>query len=95
MFIINLTYKTGLEQIDQFLNEHIVFLNEQYKLGNFLVSGRKVPRTGGIILSKINNRSELERIIRKDPFNINNLADYELIEFIPSKACEELRFLME
>ncbi len=95
MFIINLTYKTGLEQIDQFLNEHIVFLNEQYKLGNFLVSGRKVPRTGGIILSKINNRSELERIIRKDPFNINDLADYELIEFIPSKACEELRFLME
>ncbi|MFZ0489851.1 MAG: YciI family protein [Salegentibacter sp.] len=95
MFIVNLTYKTELEQIDQFLNEHIEFLNEQYELGNFLASGRKIPRTGGIILSKIDNRSELERIIKKDPFNINDLAEYELTEFIPSKACEEMKFLLE
>ena len=51
MFIINITYKTELEKVNQFLNEHIKFLDEQYKLGNFLASGRKVPRTGGIILS--------------------------------------------
>ncbi|MGA9590249.1 MAG: YciI family protein [Salegentibacter sp.] len=95
MFIVNLTYKTELEQIDQFLNEHIEFLNEQYELGNFPASGRKIPRTGGIILSKIDNRSELERIIKKDPFNINDLAEYELTEFIPSKACEEMKFLLE
>ncbi|MGB8373971.1 MAG: YciI family protein [Salegentibacter sp.] len=95
MFIINLTYKTELEKVDQFLNEHIEFLNEQYELGNFLASGRKIPRTGGIILSKIDNRSELERIIKKDPFNINDLAEYELTEFIPSKACEEMKFLLE
>lgn len=95
MFIINITYKTELEKVNQFLNEHIKFLDEQYKLGNFLASGRKVPRTGGIILSKINNKTALERIIKKDPFNINKLANYELIEFIPSKTCNELKFLIE
>jgi len=95
MFIINLTYKTELEKVDKFLNEHIEFLNEQYDLGNFLASGRKIPRTGGIILSKVENKTEMEKIIDKDPFKINELADYQLIEFIPSKTCEELKFLME
>ncbi|MBL4643985.1 MAG: GTP cyclohydrolase [Flavobacteriaceae bacterium] len=95
MFIINITYKTELEKVDQFLNEHIDFLNEQYELGNFLASGRKTPRTGGIILSKVDNKTELEKIIGKDPFKINELANYELTEFIPSKTCDELKFLME
>lgn len=95
MFIINLTYKIELEKVDQFLNEHIEFLNEQYKLGNFLASGRKIPRTGGIILSNVKSKSELEKIIEKDPFKKNELADYELTEFVLSKTCDELKFLME
>lgn len=95
MFIINLTYKTELEKVDQFLNDHIEFLNEQYELGNFLVSGRKIPRTGGIILSKLDSKSKLEKIIEKDPFKKNELANYELTEFVPSKSCEKLKFLIE
>ena len=95
MFIINLTYKTELERIDQFLNDHIKFLDEQYQLGNFLASGRKIPRTGGIIISNVKSKSELHQIIEKDPFKKNELADYELTEFVPSKTCDELKFLME
>ncbi len=94
MYIINLTYKTSLEKVDGFLEEHIEYLNKQYEMGHFLASGRKIPRTGGIILSKIDNRSELDKIIEQDPFKINGLADYELIEFVPSKTCEELNFLI-
>ena len=95
MFIVNLTYKAGLDKIDTYLNEHIEFLNEQYDLGNFLASGRKIPRDGGIILANVDNKSVIEKIIKKDPFNINDLADYQLTEFIPSKTCDELHFLMK
>ncbi|KQC30856.1 YciI family protein [Flagellimonas eckloniae] len=95
MFIINLTYKTELEKVDQFLNDHIEFLNEQYELEHFLASGRKIPRTGGIILSNIESKSELEKIIGKDPFKKNGVADYELTEFVPSKTCDELKFLIK
>ena len=95
MFIINLTYKAELEKIDQFLNEHIEFLNKQYELGHFLASGRKIPRTGGIILSNVKSKSELEKIIEKDPFKKNELANYQLTEFVPSKTCDKLKFLME
>jgi len=95
MFIISLTYKASLEEVDKYLENHIVYLNEQYELGNFHASGRKVPRTGGIILSKLSNKEELLAIIEKDPFKIHNLADYELTAFITSKTCDELSFLKE
>ncbi len=95
MYIINLTYKVPLDVVDKHLDDHVKYLNEQYELGNFHASGRKIPRTGGIILSKISDREELLKIIEKDPFNKNNLAHYEFTEFIPSKTCEELEFLKE
>ncbi len=95
MFIINLTYKAELEVIEQLLQKHIEFLDEQYELGNFLASGRKVPRNGGIILSHIKSKDELEKIIAKDPFKQNDVADYDLIEFTPSKTDKQLAFLLE
>nr|WP_297161727.1 YciI family protein [uncultured Dysgonomonas sp.] len=95
MFIVILTYKVPLEEIEAHLENHIIYLKEQYKAGNFLASGRKVPRSGGVILAKTAEKSELELILTQDPFNQNNLADYEIIEFIPSMTCKELDFLIE
>lgn len=94
MFIINLTYKVDLSAVDQHLDAHVAFLNEQYEQGNFMASGRKVPRTGGIILSNVSSKAELKTIIERDPFKAHDLADYELIEFVPSKASNELSFLI-
>ena len=94
MFIINLTYKAELDVVESFLKQHIDFLDEQYARGNFLASGRKVPRTGGVILSNIASQAALEQIIAQDPFKQNDVADYELIEFIPTKTSSQLAFLM-
>ncbi|CAM1359736.1 YciI family protein [Tenacibaculum xiamenense] len=94
MFIINLTYQVSLETVDRFLEEHICYLEEQYKTGNFMASGRKEPRTGGIILAKGENRKDVEQMIEKDPFKKHGVAHYEIIEFTPSKTSEELTFLL-
>lgn len=51
MFIINLNYIVPLEKIDAHMTEHVKFLQKYYKLNKFVASGRKVPRTGGIILA--------------------------------------------
>lgn len=95
MFIVILTYKVPLEQIEIHLENHILYLKEQYNKGVFLASGRKVPRSGGIILAKTYDKSELELILKQDPFNQNALADYEIIEFLPSMTCDKLEFLIE
>ena len=44
MFIISLTYKAELTKVDQFIQEHIEYLDQQYAQGNFLLSGPKEPR---------------------------------------------------
>lgn len=95
MFIVIITYTVSLEEIEIHLENHITYLKEQYKAGNFLASGRRIPRSGGVILAKTAHKSELELILKQDPFKQNDLADYEIIEFSPSMTCKELDFLIE
>ena len=92
-FFLELAYKVPTSVVDEHLAQHVEFLKEQYGKGNFLASGRKVPRTGGIILSNVSSKEELEQIIAQDPFNQNGVADYEIVEFIPSMTCQEFDFL--
>ena len=47
---------------------HVRFLKKYYASGHFLVSGRKIPRDGGIILAVGKRRDEIEAIIKEDPF---------------------------
>ena len=81
MFIINLTYIEPLEVVEKYLQEHINFLNHYYAEGWFVASGRKNPRTGGIILMQGKNKEVVQEIIRQDPFYTNKLAQYDIIEF--------------
>jgi len=95
MFIINLTYKVPLEKIDEHLTDHVKYLEEQYANGIFKISGRKIPRTGGVILTFGITKDKLLKVIEKDPFKIHDLAEFEIIEFSASKVSEDLDFLRE
>lgn len=86
MYLILLQYIRPLSAIDHFLEEHKAFLNKYYQSGNFLFSGRKVPRSGGLILCRAENRREVEDIISEDPFDKNSLALYDIIEFQPTQC---------
>ena len=75
MFVIELIYKAGLPDIDAHMPEHMEFLRKHYAEGTFLVSGRKIPREGGIILAVGKSRAEVEAIARQDPFVAHGLAE--------------------
>ena len=94
MFIINLTYIEPLETVEIHLQEHIDFLNHYYTEGLFIASGRKNPRTGGIILMKGENKEAVQEIITQDPFYKNKIAQYDIIEFEASKYCPELKTIL-
>lgn len=79
MFIIMLTYKAPMTEVLRLLPVHQQFLDKYYEAGNFIASGPQVPRTGGVILCRANDRSEVEQIIKEDPFN--EIADYSITEF--------------
>lgn len=93
MFIISLTYHKSLEEVDAHLSDHVEFLKSHYAKGIFLASGRKNPRTGGVILALATNRAEVEAIIARDPFHIHGVATYEITEFIASMTSPHVEFL--
>ena len=90
MFVIELTYKVDLAEIDAAMKPHMAFLNEHYAAGTFVMSGRKVPRDGGIILAAGTDRDHIEQIIRQDPFVAQGLADYRIIQFRASQRARDI-----
>jgi uncharacterized protein YciI len=94
MFIINLHYIVSLDKLDAHMAEHVKFLKKYYKQNVFVASGRKVPRTGGIILALASSKEEVEKIIREDPFYTHKLAEFTIIEFLTSQYHPELKKLL-
>lgn len=95
MYIISLTYKVSINRIESLIPEHNAFLQKYYDSGQFIASGRKEPRTGGIIIANAESKNEIKLIISKDPFYIHQIADYEITAFIPSKYNENFKFFIK
>ena len=91
MFVIELIYKSSLAEIDAQMGAHVAFLKKYYAAGNFLISGRKVPRDGGIILAVGKTRGEIEAIIKQDPFVAQGLADFRVVEFRASQRADDIQ----
>ena len=90
MFVIELIYKASLAEIDANMTAHVRFLKKYYLAGNFLVSGRKVPRDGGIILAVGKSREEIATIMREDPFCAQGLAEVRIIQFRASQRADDI-----
>ncbi|MBU0962134.1 MAG: YciI family protein [Proteobacteria bacterium] len=95
MFVVSLTYERPLEEVDNHLDAHVAWLQEEYGKGSFIASGRKVPRTGGVILSGVKTRDELQLILAKDPFQQAGIAQYDITEFIASMTAKGFEKLKE
>jgi uncharacterized protein YciI len=90
MFVIELIYKAELSEIDARMKAHVAFLNKHYAAGTFLISGRKIPRDGGIILAVGKTKAELESILAEDPFHKHGLAEFRIIEFRASQRAQDI-----
>ena len=90
MFIVILTYKKSLEEVDRYLQAHRDYLSEHYAAGDFIMSGPRTPRVGGVIVMRAENRSVVDTIMAQDPFKENGIADYHIVEFTPTMSCDPL-----
>lgn len=95
MFLINLTYKKDLSTVEQWIIPHRQFLEKYYQLNVFLLSGRKNPRIGGVILARADSKSKLEEILQQDPFYVHGVADYDIIEFTLTQHHPQFQTLIE
>jgi uncharacterized protein YciI len=83
MFLILLKYIQPLERVDEFVPAHVEFLKACYAQSKFIFSGPRIPRTGGIILANVDSLEVVWELIKKDPFYIHQIAEFEVVEFKP------------
>ena len=94
MFVVELEYTAPLSEIDAHMAAHVAWLKQHYAAGTFIVSGRKVPRDGGIIIAVADSREQIEAIIADDPFNRHGLARFRVIEFRASQRAKNIDALI-
>jgi uncharacterized protein YciI len=87
MCVVSLTYTAPLEAIDAGMKQHVAWLERGYAEGLFLASGRKVPRTGGVILIR-GHKAEVVSLVATDPFIEAGLATAEVTEFTASMSAD-------
>lgn len=95
MFIVNLTYKVELDQVEPHFDAHMAYVKDYYEKGHFLASGKKVPRSGGVILATAASLEEMQRIVAEDPFCLADIVDVEITEFLPTSAVDALSAIKE
>jgi len=95
MFIISLNYIVPLGELDKHMEAHVKYLKKYYAADVFIMSGRKVPRTGGIIIAQADSKEILEKIITEDPFHQHRLAEFEITEFLASQSHTGLKDLLK
>lgn len=95
IFIIRITYVRPEAEIDALLESHGKFLEKHFATGRFITAGRQLPRTGGIIVCHGADKLEVAQLMTEDPFYINKVADYDIMEFTASRASNDFRTLLD
>lgn len=85
MYLINITVNEDIspEQHEALFMRHVSWFKQYFDAGKFVLIGPYLDRDrAGVIIAQIENREELEAILREDAY-YPNLAEYEIREFIP------------
>lgn len=85
--LILITYVVPLDEVDRHMKAHIDWLERGYAEGLFLLSGRRNPRIGGVIVCR-GHKPEVEALAASDPFVTEGAATIEVIEFNASWAAD-------
>ena len=94
IYVAILTYIRPLEEIDAHVEAHIAWLRQHYAAGTFLLSGRRVPRTGGVIVTRGESLEAVEALLKTDPFQQHGLATVDIIPLQVAMAADGLKELL-
>jgi uncharacterized protein YciI len=88
MFAFHSVYLKPLEEVDKYVDAHRTYLRTLVDRKILVCSGPKIPRTGGFIMLNASSKDEALNIMARDPYVLNGMATYDLIEF-ELKSCAE------
>ena len=94
MYILYINFTKSLQDLQPVFPAHLEFVDANIKTGKFILSGGLTGKPAGVVLANINNEDELKALLAEDPFVREQVADYEVIEFKPSRYHESLASLI-
>lgn len=71
-----------------FMNDNIMKIHKSYTQkamdeGLILMSGLKEDMSGAVFIMKSDSIEKIDNYLSNEPFNVNNIQDYKVIEFSP------------
>lgn len=93
MYLVDMSFTDMTKITEELTEKHKSYLEQEYKSNKLMFGGRKVPRTGGILISQHESEHELKQVLNSDPFVKSGAVAYSITEFIPvmaSKAYEDI-----
>ncbi len=81
MFVLISRFQKPFEEVNRSFVSHSAWVQRNYESGQFLVSGRREPLIGGIIVARASSEQELREVLRTDPYQQQGLAEYEIFAF--------------
>jgi len=95
MFLVDISYIQPMEAVEAATAAHRAFLDIHIGSGLLILTGPKVPRTGGILIARGGEtREELAAILAEDPFQALGIAEYTITEFAAVKYSPALADLI-
>ena len=85
LWVIQSRYLKSGDDLATVTPRHREWLDQHYRSGLFLTSGRKVDGTGGVLLAQAESREQLEEVFRDDPFVLEGCSEYTYTAFTPVK----------
>lgn len=95
MFALICRYLKPLDEVDRHLDPHIAWIARNAAEGRILLTSSRRPRTGGLMLATAADQTEIEAMIAEDPFIVNGVAEYEILDVEVKRAAPGIERLLD
>src|SRR5207253_6728165 len=94
MFVVTLKFSGNKSRAGQLMDGHKAWIKRGFDDGVFLLVGNLQPNLGGGIVAHNTSLSDLQSRVNDDPFVAENVVSVEILEIVPSRADDRLKFLL-
>ena len=94
MFLVDMNFMDMSKITPELTEQHKAYLAEQYESNQLMFGGRKIPRTGGILISNHESKRALLDVLTSDPFIKSGAVRFTITEFMPVMASQEYADLL-
>ena len=88
--VVLLSYDGAQDAIDALMPDHLAWVTKAYDDGTVLMSGRRTPWTGGVMLVR-GNKDTADALMATSPWIAKGLATAEVIGFTTGMAAPAIR----